>query len=207
MFSFRNLSMSSKGNFTTLLEIFLENRTFLRHTPISCNGGGGCDMGSHPYINFHTPSTHAGICQGLYKATLTRHAEMSKRSGLLRRNKTIRGGKAYGQLPRCVARVNCALRHPLPLLAACELYSHTSVSVIGCIWVVLYQIRLHDWLQIRLAVLLQIRYRYWLHVSLYSHVRFCDLLHGSCTLTHPLLWLAALSCTLTKQLPWFATCE
>ncbi len=105
--------------------------------------------------------------------------------------------------------MSCTLTYPLPWLAACELYSEELysrkyASLIGCIWVVLSQIRLHDWLQIQLAVLLQIRYRDWLHVSctttnplpcltaweLYSHIRFHDLLHGSCTLTNPLPWLA-----------------
>ncbi len=58
-------------------------------------------------------------------------------------------------------RVNCILTHPLPWLAACELYSHTSASVIACMWVVFSQIHFRVWLQV------------------------------SCTLTNPLLWLAA----------------
>jgi hypothetical protein len=59
------------------------------------------------------------------------------------------------------------------------MYSHKPVSLIGCMCVVLSQIRFRDWL------------------------------HGSCTLSNSTPWLAAstVGCTLTNWLPWLAAWE
>jgi hypothetical protein len=119
------------------------------------------------------------------KIGLTSHAEMSKRSSLQWRNKTIRGGRAYGQLP---------------WLAAC----HKSASVIGCMLVVLSHIRFRDRLYVS----------WYSHKSdsligcmwvVLSHIRFRDWLHVSCALTNPIPWLTSSKLySLTNPLPRLA---
>ncbi len=73
--------------------------------------------------------------------------------------------------------VSCTLTNPFPWLAACEFYSHTFAFMVACMRVVLLQIHFRDWL------------------------------HAIRTLTHPFPWLTGLSCTLTDPLLWLAAWE